>query len=156
MFDLPQQKAVALKSWRYKIKNKKHCLFCNTFGDLQYSLRLTLQQNGFVKKKKLSILHVGAEGASSERSSSLLFVKAAVAVNNPNAFPTATLNVKSALGRTYSLVKCTPPFRPLSNTPLPLPPARICAFSTISLASGRKRQKKKVRERDEGHGQQPG
>lgn len=36
---------------------------------------------------------------------------------------------------TYSFVKCTPPFKPLSNTPLPLPPAKIWAFRTISFAS---------------------
>lgn len=49
-------------------------------------------------------------------------------------------SVKCTEGHTYSLVKCTPPLRPLSNTPLPLPPARIWALSTISLASERQRE----------------
>lgn len=45
------------------------------------------------------------------------------------------LSQKMGLGSTHSFVKCTPPFRPLSNTPLPLPPAKIWAFRTISFAS---------------------
>ena len=38
---------------------------------------------------------------------------------------------------TYFSVKCTPPLNPLENIPFPLPPARIWAFKTISLASVR-------------------
>lgn len=36
---------------------------------------------------------------------------------------------------TYFLVKWTPPFKPLEKVPLPLPPAKIWALSTNSLAS---------------------
>lgn len=37
--------------------------------------------------------------------------------------------------KSYSLVRWTPPFNPLLKVPFPLPPARICAFRTISFAS---------------------
>lgn len=141
-WDLPLEKNVTLKSWWYKIHL---CLAHNTFVDLKKKnissneLRLAVQNRRFARKEN--------NPAPREHLQNALwasfFVKAAVAVNNTNPFQTETLDVKSALGRTYSLVKCTPPFRPLSNTPLPLPPARIWAFSTISLASARNTRDKK-------------
>lgn len=37
------------------------------------------------------------------------------------------------LERTYEKTIFTPPFRPPSNVPFPLPPAKTCAFITISF-----------------------
>lgn len=39
----------------------------------------------------------------------------------------------------YSFVTCTPPLNPLSKWPLPLPPAKICAFTTYSFTSKNKK-----------------
>ena len=46
---------------------------------------------------------------------------------------------------TYSVVKCTPPCRPLVNFPFPLPPARICALRTNSFASNEDKNKQCLR-----------
>ena len=39
------------------------------------------------------------------------------------------------IAHTYFFVSFTPPCKPLENLPFPLPPARICAFITISGTS---------------------